>query len=255
MAGCLGKDSFGETLLGVLDDENINRKNVKQSGSSTGVGFITVDKSGENRIIIVQGANLDFTLADVERIDYLIKDTEIVISQLELSMEVTELLGQKCKAYGKKFILNPAPATKLSEELLSSVTYLTPNETELSLLTGHTVNTIDDIELASRKLLELGVKNVIVTLGSKGALLINENECEHIFGYKVDAKDTVAAGDSFNGALAHQLCSGVSLVDAILYANAVGALTVQREGAIPSLPTKEVVEHFIKEHTTQRLSA
>ncbi|MBQ4343835.1 MAG: bifunctional hydroxymethylpyrimidine kinase/phosphomethylpyrimidine kinase, partial [Erysipelotrichaceae bacterium] len=146
-------------------------------------------------------------------------------------------------------ILNPAPAVQLSDDLLKRVTYLTPNETELSVIANHPVNNLEEIKQAAQLLLDRGVKHVIATLGDKGALLADASGMKVIEGYSVQVIDTVAAGDSFNGALAKALVDGMSLEESIRLANAVGALTVTRHGAVPSLPTKEEVERFIQSRT------
>src|SRR5690606_7339907 len=142
-------------------------------------------------------------------------------------------------------IFNPAPAQKLSDEVLSKISYLTPNETEAEILTGVTINSIEDAKTAGKILIEKGVKNVIMTLAEKGALVVNQSRAYHVPGFPVLPVDSVAAGDSFNGALAVGIVSGKTLEEAVKFANAVGALTVTKEGAIPSLPSLEEVELFL----------
>ena len=192
-------------------------------------------------------ANFEYSIEDLQNVKETIAETELVVAQLEMKLEVVEELVKMCNELNVPIILNPAPAVVLKEEILSKVTYLTPNETELSVLTGHPVDTIDEIKEAAKILLNQGVKNLIVTLGDKGALLANQEKMTIIEGYPVKAVDTVAAGDSFNGALAKGLVDGMNIEDAIRLANAVGALTVTKQGAIPSLPSKEEVESFLKE--------
>ncbi|MNN53937.1 Ribokinase [compost metagenome] len=167
--------------------------------------------------------------------------------QLETDLPMCEQAATMAHSYGIPVILNPAPARALNDELLQHVAYLTPNETEAGILAGMAVNNIDDAEQAARILMQKGVENVIVTLGSKGALIVNNEGSLHIPGFPVQAVDTVAAGDSFNGALAWQLTQGKTLAEAARFANAVGALAVGKQGAIPSLPYLPEVEQFLQD--------
>jgi ribokinase len=247
MSGCLGFDDFGKQFLSILKKENINSDFVYQSDkASTGTGSITLDSEGQNRIIVVPGANHEYQSDYVDGLSKVMDDVNIIMAQLELRLDVIESVANLAARYNKVFILNPAPACKLSDSILSKVTYLTPNETELEILTN--LKNLDTIEAkikACQLLLKKGVKNVIVTLGSDGALLVNENQIEHVKGFKVKAIDTVAAGDSFNGAIAYMLEQSKSILESIKFANAVGAITVTKQGAIPSLPNLDEVNYFI----------
>jgi len=248
MAGMVGSDAYGDRFETFFQAEEMDFTNVLRSHVSTGIGSIQLDESGQNRIVIIPGANLQYTKEDLQSILPLLKTVNVVLCQLEMRMDVIEQVASYANLYHKTFILNPAPMQPLSDELLSKVDYLTPNETELkSLSSQEACDNIESMISACQKLLQKGVKNVVVTLGEKGCLLVN-HETETVFpSYPVQVVDTVAAGDSFNGALAHCLDVASPIETALFYANVVGALTVQKEGAIPSLPTREEVKKFISQ--------
>ena len=249
MIGMLGEDENGRIIKDLFIKEGVNVSHVLTTDlEPTTIALIEIDASAQNKIVVVPAANFVYSIEDLQNVKEVIANTEMVVAQLEMRLDVMEELAKMCQKLNVPLILNPAPAVPLSDELLSRVTYLTPNETELSVLTGHPVDTLDQIKEAAQMLLDRGVKHVIATLGDKGALLADASGMKVIAGYKVHAIDTVAAGDSFNGALAKALVDGKSLEEAILLANAVGALTVTRHGAVPSLPTKSEVEEFIKTH-------
>jgi ribokinase len=249
LAGKLGPDDYAEAFISLFISENIDISHVLRGTQSTGVGSIVLDTIGQNRIIIIPGANLEYSIADLLTIENDFDSASVVMAQLEVPMETTEMIAKLCVKHNKPFILNPAPAQPLSKELLSAVTYLTPNETELCFLTGVAqVNTKEEVVIAARILLSKGVKNVIVTLGEKGSMLINESGVFSFNAFDVQVVDTVAAGDSFNGALAYGIDCGMNLDASLRFASAVGALTVQKLGAIPSLPTYAEVVRFLLEH-------
>lgn len=249
MIGMLGDDENGRIIKDLFIKEGVNVSHVLTTDlEPTTIALIEIDASAQNKIVVVPAANFVYSIEDLQNVKEVIANTEMVVAQLEMRLDVMEELAKMCQKLNVPMILNPAPAVPLSDELLSRVTYLTPNETELSVLTGHPVDTLDQMKEAAQMLLDRGVKHVIATLGDKGALLADASGMKVIAGYKVHAIDTVAAGDSFNGALAKALVDGKSLEEAILLANAVGALTVTRHGAVPSLPTKSEVEEFIKTH-------
>lgn len=248
MVGMLGKDENGAEIRKLFMDEKVNIEHVLSTDlQPTTIALIEVNQKGQNRIVVVPAANFVYSKEDLMKIKETIAQSELVVAQLEMSMEVIETLVNLCDELNVPIILNPAPAVPLSDDILSKVTYLTPNETELAILADHPTNTLDEVKEAATILLNRGVKNIISTLGDKGALLANQDTIKVIAGYPVKTVDTVAAGDSFNGALAKAITDGLSLEEAIRMANAVGALTVMKQGAIPSLPTKEELESFLKE--------
>ena len=222
MIGKVGNDSFGKTLVKSLNDDNVNTDYIHEADCPTGVAFITVDK------------NIDC-----------IKNSDIVVIQLETPLETVKYALQVAKNLNKYTILNPAPAVKLDDEIIKNVDLLTPNETELEILSEMKIENEDDISKATNKMIEKGVKELIVTLGSKGSLYINKEKSFFKSAYKVDAIDTTAAGDSFTGALAVALSNNKSIDEAMDFASKVGALSVMKEGAQSSLPTLKDVESFI----------
>lgn len=248
MIGMLGKDENGDTFRKILKEEGIKSDNVFSCDKPTAVAQIQINNQGQNRICVIPSANYEFSFEDLDRVDEIIRNTELLIFQLEMRLDVTKEAIRRAHKYGVKVLLNPAPAVPLDEEILGIVDYLTPNETELSILTGLPTDTDEEVIAAANKLIALGTKNIVATLGSRGAMIANANGAEIVSGYKVKAIDTVAAGDSFNGALAVALTEGKSLKEAVAFANAMGALTVQKQGAIPSLHTRKQVEAFIAEH-------
>lgn len=246
MIGMVGDDDFGATFKKVFTEEEIIIDNVLTSSKSpTAVGLIQINSKGDNKIVVIPGANYDYTIEDLYKVKDSIKKSKLVLSQMEIRHEVIFELIDLCFKLAVPIILNPAPAIAIEPKYLKKITYITPNETELKILTGMKINSLEDTKKAIQNLLDMGVKNVIATLGDKGAIVGSDSGIEYIHGYPVEAVDTVAAGDAFNGALAYGIVEGFTLEDAVKYANAVGALTVTKSGAIPSLPFKEEVDKFI----------
>ena len=248
MIGMLGNDANGRVFRDVLDKEGIKSDYVFECDTPTAVAQIQINSSGQNRICVIPSANFVFSEEHVDKIDEIIKESSLIVLQLEMVLPVIRKIIKRANAYNVKVLLNPAPAAALENETLSMVDYITPNETELSVLTGMSTSTDDEVIAAAKKLLNSGVGCVVATLGDRGALIVTDDYAEIIPGYKVNAVDTVAAGDSFNGAFAVALTEGKSLRDAVKFANAMGALTVLVKGAIPSMHTREDVEAFIREN-------
>ena len=249
MAGCVGDDGYGADFKKLFKREGMSADYIKTSkGNTTGCSLVTVELSGQNRICMVAGSNLDYTADDVAALEQLVKNANVVVTQCEMKEEVVPALAALCKKHGVKFILNPAPARRLSDEVLSSVYVLTPNETELGIIVGKKIETDDEYVSAAKELLQKGVKNVVVTLGSNGCLLVNADTVRHIKSYKVKAVDTVGAGDSFTGSLAALIDEGYTPEAALPVCSAVGALAVLKEGAIPSMPLRKDVDKFLNSH-------
>lgn len=242
MLGRVGKDNFGDFLLNNLKGNHVNTTLIQRDDSSTGTATIIVDVNGQNSIVLSAGANGKVSSLDVEHASF--SDFNLLLLQLEIPTPTVLSAAKLAKENGVRAILNPAPAKNIPDELISLVDFIIPNETELSLLTGQSVNDISSTEEAAHALLDKGAKNVIVTLGSKGALLVNNETTSHIDTYQVDVVDTTAAGDAFIGGFASVLDTS-SLLDAIRYGCACGALATTKFGAQPSLPTKQEVERLI----------
>ena len=245
MIGMLGKDGNGDVFRKILKDEGIKCDNVFSCDVPTAIAQIQINDEGQNRICVIPCANHEFGFEHLDKVDEVIKNTQILILQLEMRLDVTKEIIRRAHSYGVKILLNPAPAVKLESEILGMVDYLTPNETELSILTDMPTETDEEVISAANKLIAYGTKTVIATLGGRGALIATADGAKIVSGYRVKAIDTVAAGDSFNGAFAVAISEGKDLESAVKFANAMGALTVQKEGAIPSLHTRAQVEEFI----------
>jgi ribokinase len=245
MVGMLGKDGNGDVFRKIMKEDGITAENVFSCDKPTAVAQVQINADGQNRICVIPSANFEFGFDELDKVDSVIKNTELVILQLELRLDVTKEIIRRAHGYGVKVLLNPAPAVKLEKEILGMVDYITPNETELSILTGLPTETDEEVIMAAKELLSYGTKTIIATLGSRGALIATNENIEIVSGYKVKAVDTVAAGDSFNGAFAVALTEGKTLQEAVKFANAMGALTVTEKGAIPSLHTRKQVEEFI----------
>jgi ribokinase len=243
----LGNDVFAEQSLSNFKKEAVNTKYVIQTNEApSGVALIIVDDTGNNVIVVAPGANRMLSPEDVMRAESDITSSGALVAQLEVPLETVEFAAQLASSSGVPFILDPAPAQELRPELLKMVDVLTPNETEAQILTGIEVTNEDSARAAAKKLLECGVKSVILTMGAKGFLLANDDRMEFVPAVKVDAVDATAAGDAFTGSLAVGLAQGKTLADAALFANQVAALSVTKMGAQSSMPTKEEVEKFMK---------
>lgn len=243
MLGKVGKDSFGEELINSLKMANVETRFIEKTKTSSGIAKIVVEENGQNRILVVAGANNEVDRDYVDRNIDVIKECDIVVAQLEIPLETVEYAFKKAKEFGKMTILNPAPAMKLSDEIIKNSDLIIPNESELGLLANMDTTTDEGIEKASKKLLDMGVSDLIVTLGSKGSLHINNSLKEYHKAYKVKAIDTTAAGDSFIGGFISKLENN-GIYEAIEYATKVSAIVVTRMGAQTSTPTIEEVEEF-----------
>ncbi len=253
MLGRVGKDNFAPLLIENLKSNNVNTSHVAHDDSATGTAIIIVDANGQNSIVLSPGANGKVDFDDIDSAP----DAKILLLQFEIPMDSVLHAAKRYKANGTTVILNPAPARQIPEQLLTLIDILVPNESELSLLTNMPVTDMKSAELAAQEILKRGVKTVIVTMGSKGALLVTGTQVTQVDTYKVDVVDTTAAGDAFIGGFASKLLESnslplnveqqaVRLQNAVRYGCACGALATTKLGAQPSLPTKEEVEKFIK---------
>lgn len=246
--GCVGNDKNGETLTKVLEDNNIDISHISRTNeASTGTAIILLENY-KNRIIVVQGANMEIKEKNISWLRNEITSFDCIVLQLEIPLNINMMVAKIAFENNIKVILNPAPYYPLPNEFYKYLDYIIPNEHELLQLLRieKEIDFNNNKELADlcRKLLNHGVKNVIVTLGSKGSLLVNNSEVIHAPSQLVEAVDTTAAGDSYVGALAYALASDLDINEAMKFATKVAAITVTKEGAIPSLPTYEEVERY-----------
>lgn len=242
----LGKDVFASKSLENFKSVNINTKHIEQiDGVPSGIAIIAIDDNGKNIIIVVPGANSKLTPADVDKAESDIANAAVVVAQVEVPIETVEQAANLANKNNVPFILDPAPARPLSDELLSMIDIIKPNETEAEIITGIKVTDETSAAGAADVLLAKGVKTVIITLGEKGLMLATKNSKEMIPGNRVEAVDSTAAGDAFTGSLAYGLANGNSIKDAAIYASVVAAISVTRYGAQPSMPTKKEVDAFI----------
>ena len=241
----VGDDIFGRQAIENFKKEGILTDHILlDPENATGVALSLVDEAGENCISVAPGANFAITAADVDAAADVIQKADVVLLQLEIPMPVVEHTAALAAEAGVPVILDPAPAAPLPDGLLPNVSVLTPNESEAERLTGVVVADEASARLAAAKLLDAGVRQVIITLGTKGALLVGPEIDTLVPSYKVQAVDSTAAGDAFNGGLAAALASGDILEDAVRQAAMVGALSVTKMGAQPSLPTVEELRLF-----------
>ena len=240
----VGQDVFGEAALLGLEREGIDTQHISVDlETASGVALITVDDTGENSIAVAPGANRRLSPTDVQRAQAAILDADVLLLQLEVPLETVQMAAELAHQAGVRVILNPAPApgSPLPPALLVCVDVLTPNEKEAGDLTGAP----DSLGQAARRLLDMGVEAVVITLGARGALIATPEGQQTVPGFPVEAVDTTAAGDAFNGGLAAALAEGRPLAEAVRFANACGALAATRLGAQPSLPTAEEVDVFL----------
>jgi len=243
----IGEDMFGQQAKDGFVKDNINVDHVlTDKDAPSGVALIFVGEDGENSIAVASGANANLSPSDVESAGDAISSADILIMQLETPLETVQKAATIASEKGVKVILNPAPACELSDDILSHVSILTPNESEAELLTGIKVESEKDAAAAADALMAKGIETVIVTMGAKGAFVVTADFKELVGGFSVKAVDATAAGDVFNGTLAVAMAEGKPLKEAVRFANAAGALSVTKLGAQPSAPTREEIEKFLR---------
>ncbi len=244
---CLGDDAIGERIRAQLVRDNIDTAAVETvSGEPTGVAMIFVNGEGENSIGICAGANAALTPDCVARHQQVIANASALLMQLESPLESVLAAAKIARAHQTQVILNPAPATPLDDELLALVDIITPNETEAESLTGIAVSSDEDAARAAEALHAKGIGTVLITLGRRGVWLSEQGKKgERIAGFTVKAVDTIAAGDTFNGAFITARLEGKSLHDAVRFAHAAAAIAVTRPGAQPSVPWRAEIDDFL----------
>ncbi|MCD7851251.1 MAG: ribokinase [Parabacteroides sp.] len=240
-----GSDIFGHQSQQLFEEEGINTSYIfSDSEHPSGVALITVDEKAENCIVVASGANANLVPSDLAKAEEAIEQADLVLMQLEIPMETVCYVADLAWEKGKKVILNPAPAHPLSAELLRRLYLITPNETEAEMISGVKITDESSACEAARVLSGMGVQNVIITLGSKGALIYCDGKSEIVPAWKVEAVDTTAAGDVFNGALTVALSEGRDLKEAARFACKASAISVTRVGAQSSAPYRNEVDIF-----------
>ena len=242
--GKIGDDIFGKQAVQQLEDEGINVDFVAvDHGNPSGVAMITVDRKGENSIVVAPGSNGTLSPEDFNKALSELPDAEFVLMQLEIPIPTVEYIAWIASQKQKKVILNPAPAAALSDELLQNLYIITPNETEAELLTQIKVSDEQSALKAAEALHKKGVEIVIITMGAAGAFVLINGESELIKAPKVEAHDTTAAGDTFNGALVVALSEGKTIQESIAFANKAAAISVTRIGAQSSIPFRKEIKN------------
>jgi ribokinase len=245
----IGKDAFGDMALRLYRDEGIDVAHVVHSeGAPTGVGFILVDASGNNCIAIDPGANDLLTAGDVSQGEAAFDSSAVVLTQLEIPVAAAEAAMARGRARSAVTILNPAPVRPLPGSILQLVDILTPNQSEARVLAGQSPDEAIDPEVVARELIRRGVKQVVMTLGEKGALIVSASSSTHVPALAMQAIDTTGAGDAFNAGLAVALACGTGLEHAVQFAVVTGGLAVTKEGVIPSLPDRKQILRYYQQN-------
>ncbi|CAI2490549.1 ribokinase [Serratia plymuthica] len=243
---CVGADDIGERIRLQLATDRIDTQPIEAiADNTTGVALIFVNAEGENVIGIDAGANAAVTPDYLARYQQRVIEADALLMQLESPLETVMAAARLAKQHQTQVILNPAPARELPDELLALVDMITPNETEAQRLTGIAIANDDDAARAAKALHDKGIGTVIITLGSRGVWLSENGNGKLVPGFKVKAVDTIAAGDTFNGALVTALLEGKTMANAVRFAHAAAAIAVTRPGAQPSVPWREEIDAFL----------
>ena len=243
----VGKDSHADMAFSLYEEAGVNTDSIIQdSNLSTGVAGIMIDENGYNAINIIAGAAAHLKNEDIDKNLDVIKKSKIFLTQMETPLLTTMYALKKAKENGCVTILNPAPANHIDNEDFYSLDFFTPNETETEFYLKKKIKTDDDIKDAGKEFLNKGVKNIIITLGSKGVYFANSDESFFIDALKLKSKvlDTTGAGDAFNGALSVALSNEYNIKDAVIFANKVGGISTTKLGAANAMPTFEEVEKY-----------
>ena len=245
-----GNDIFGEQVTKVLQEEEIDatfliRDNVLASGISS----VVINSRGESGITVTPGANINLSENDITRAKDSILSADVVLLQLDIPRETVRFAASSARASGVRVILNPSPSLPVSDELLKSISILTPDASQAEILTGIAITDERSAELAGRILLERGLNRVIITLRSKGAMVIDNGGAEHVPGFRMSSLDASVVNDVFNGTLAVGLAEGKNFYEAVLFANAAAAISASRSGTLSSIPSRhEILEVLRTKH-------
>ncbi|GHP13951.1 ribokinase [Lentilactobacillus fungorum] len=243
----VGNDTFGQQQLANFKENQIDTTGVGTGTKSSGAAPIFVEPSSDNRILIIKGANNELTPAVLDQHVDLIKNAKIIVLQQEIPLETNYHAIDLANQFNVPVLLNPAPANKdLDINHVSNVNFFSPNETELATLTGMPTTNLTEIKQAAQHMVQMGVNNMIITLGSKGVLWVNKDTSDLIPAVKVKAVDTTGAGDSFIGSFAHYFAQGEAIPTALKHANQYAAITVTRQGTQKSYPTAAELASLVK---------
>lgn len=240
----IGRDIFGDEAAARYREYGIDTSFMVRKDTPSGVALITVDRHAQNSIAVALGANGELEPEDVAPALEDIAPGDIVLLQLEIPMHTVEEVVRIAHGKGARIVLNPAPAAHLSKEVLERLYVITPNQTEAEFITGIKVMDMESAGEASERLRAAGVRNVVITMGEKGAFLDEDGVCSMTRAFRVEAVDTTAAGDVYNGAMCVGLSEGMTLAGALEFAAKASALSVTRKGAQPSIPTRQEVDGF-----------
>lgn len=246
----LGRDSLAAVATDAMDGVGLSKDHLFYSETEpTGVALISVDENtSQNEIIIVPGACATISDEDIASVAERIKESAYLLLQLEVNQDANEKVAAMAKAAGVKVIVNTAPYSPVTDEFLSGCYLVTPNEVEAEELTGICVSDLESADKAAKVFKDKGVQNVVITLGSRGVYVNEDGKSEIVPAYKVKAIDTTGAGDAFNGGLLTALSEGKTIGEAARFANALAAISVQRIGTTPSMPTRAEIDKFLEEH-------
>jgi ribokinase len=244
--GMVGTDDFGDIAVNMYSLEGVGMKRLERTSErNTGVGFIILDETGENRILLDPGANELFAPTHIQAARDLIADSSVVVTQLEIPIETAAAAMASAREEGAVAVLNPAPARELEPKVLENVDILTPNQTEARILAGLAPDDpIDDLDVCG-ELMRRGVATIVLTRGPRGASIVNTEGVEHVDAFSVAVVDSTGAGDAFNGTLATALAQGTSLSEAVRRACGAGALACTKLGVIPALPTVTELDEYL----------
>lgn len=237
-----GDDIFGEQVMKVLQEEEIDTTFlIKDCALASGISSVVINASGESGITVTPGANSNLSENDMTLAKDSIISADVVLLQLDIPKETVRFAASSARSSGVRVILNPSPALPVSDELLKSISILTPDASQAEILTGITITDERSAELAGRILLERGLDRVIITLRSKGAMVIDNGGAEHVPGFRMSSLDASVVNDVFNGTLAVGLAEGKNFYEAVLFSNAAAAISASRSGTLSSIPSRHEI--------------
>ena len=246
MVGHVGNDTFGTQVINQLDSYGVDISAVEVvSDQGSGLAVISVDENGDNTIIVLSGANMEFDQCDIDRTEMLFDDAEVLLLQLEVPVEADLAIARAAHKRGIKVVLDPAPAAPLPDDLYDVIDVITPNEVEIEMMVGIRPDSREDITEAATILQSRGVNTVIVTLGSEGVFCLSGSRSIFIPSFEVNAIDSVGSGDAFNGGLAVAISEGKDIEEALIWGSAAGALSTTRSGAAGAMPNRNELIKFI----------